>query len=174
MIRWVGPIPTPTAITASEAHYILLANAPRVIHVVLHAVIAVGIFGHLAKLWKANESNYLFDGASLVLYMIAVVLYGTSVIQGLFEMISHWLPGLRSVAAGDFREMAKVDTLRVMAASHVILAVVLIGNWGFFFITNLGVLLLQGGQWYAEIAALRELKEIEASEREREEAKKSE
>jgi ER membrane protein SH3 len=48
----------------------------------LHAVIAVGIFGHLAKLWKANESNYLFDGASLVLYMIAVVLYGTSVIQG--------------------------------------------------------------------------------------------
>jgi ER membrane protein SH3 len=35
----------------------------------------------------------------------------------------------------------------------------------------LGVLLLQGGQWYAEVAALRELKEIEANERE--EAKKS-
>jgi hypothetical protein len=34
-----------------------------------------------------------------------------------------------------------------------------------------GVLLLQGGQWYAEVAALREMKEIEA--REREEAKKS-
>jgi ER membrane protein SH3 len=34
-----------------------------------------------------------------------------------------------------------------------------------------GVLLLQGGQWYAEFAALREMKEIEATERE--EAKKS-
>jgi hypothetical protein len=30
----------------------------------------------------------------------------------------------------------------------------------------IGVLLLQGGQWYAEVAALRELKEIEANERE--------
>jgi len=35
----------------------------------------------------------------------------------------------------------------------------------------IGVLLLQGGQWYAEVAALRELREIEANERE--EAKKS-
>jgi ER membrane protein SH3 len=48
----------------------------------LQAVISVGIFGHLVKLYKANESNYLFDGASLVLYMIAVILYGTSVVQG--------------------------------------------------------------------------------------------
>ena len=36
---------------------------------------------------------------------------------------------------------------------------------------TVGVLLLQGGQWYAEVAALRELKEIEANERE--ESKKS-
>lgn len=36
---------------------------------------------------------------------------------------------------------------------------------------DIGVLLLQGGQWYAEVAALRELREIEANERE--EAKKS-
>lgn len=67
---------------AAEAHYLLLAKSPRIMSVMLHAVIGVGIFGHLVKLWKANESNYLFDGASLVLYMIAVVLYGTSVITG--------------------------------------------------------------------------------------------
>jgi len=36
--------------------------------------------------------------------------------------------GLKSIAAGDFGDMTKVDTLRVMAASHVIVAVVLIGN----------------------------------------------
>jgi predicted membrane channel-forming protein YqfA (hemolysin III family) len=49
----------------------------------LHAVIGVGVFGHLVKLYKANESNYLFDGASLVLYMVAVVLYATSVLSGM-------------------------------------------------------------------------------------------
>jgi predicted membrane channel-forming protein YqfA (hemolysin III family) len=78
----VGPDPTTAAVAASETHYILLANAPRIIAVMLHAVIGVGIFGHLVKLYKANESNYLFDGASLVLYMIAVVLYGTSILPG--------------------------------------------------------------------------------------------
>jgi len=40
-------------------------------------------------------------------------------------------------------------------------------------VNRVGVLLLQGGQWYAEVAALRELNEIEASERREEEAKKS-
>jgi len=49
----------------------------------LHSVIGVGIFGHLVKLYKPNESNYLFDGASLVLYMIAVILYGTSITTGM-------------------------------------------------------------------------------------------
>ena len=58
-----------------------------------------------------------------------------------------------------------------MAASHVILAVVLIGIPTTSSGITIGVLLLQGGQWYAEVAALRELKEIEANERE--EAKKS-
>jgi hypothetical protein len=80
--RWVGPSPSAEAVAASEAHYILLSKAPRIIKVMLHAVIAVGIFGHLVKLYKPNESNYLFDGASLVLYMIAVILYGTSVLTG--------------------------------------------------------------------------------------------
>ena len=92
----------------------------------LNAVIGVGIFGHLVKLYKANESNYLFDGASLVLYMIAVVLYGTSIING----STRWnllIVGVKSVAHGEFGDLTKSDTLRVLAASHVILAVVLIG-----------------------------------------------
>jgi hypothetical protein len=83
LYRWVGPNPSAEAIAASEAHYLLLAKAPRIISVMLHAVIGVGVFGHLVKLYKANESNYLFDGASLVLYMVAVVLYATSVLSGM-------------------------------------------------------------------------------------------
>ena len=64
-------------------HYIMLSNAPRIMKVMLNGVIGVGIAGHLVKLYKPNESNYLFDGASLVLYMIAVILYGTSIMQGI-------------------------------------------------------------------------------------------
>jgi hypothetical protein len=82
--RWVGPSPSEEAIAASEAHYLLLSKAPRIIALMLNAVIGVGIFGHLVKLYKANESNYLFDGASLVLYMVAVILYGTSVKTGAY------------------------------------------------------------------------------------------
>lgn len=108
----------------------MLANAPRIILVMLHSVIGVGIFGHLVKLYKPNESNYLFDGASLVLYMIAVILYGTSITTGtnLYDMELRTI-GITSVKAGEFGDMTKTDTLRVMAASHVILAVVLIGKF---------------------------------------------
>ena len=91
MYRWKGPDPSASAVIASETHYIMLAHAPRIITVMLHAVIGVGIMGHLVKLYKANESNYLFDGASLVLYMIAVVLYGTSVLTGIYlDEGSEW------------------------------------------------------------------------------------
>lgn len=93
----------------------------------LHTVIGVGVFGHLVKLYKANESNYLFDGASLVLYMIAVVLYGTSIINGNPLLTVFLTLGVQSVAEGKFGELTKADTLRVLAAAHVILAVVLIG-----------------------------------------------
>ena len=80
--RWAGPTPSAAAVAGAEAYYSLLSKAPRIMSVMLHAVIGVGICGHLVKLYKPNESNYLFDGASLVLYMIATVLYGTSVISG--------------------------------------------------------------------------------------------
>ena len=62
----------------------MLSHAPRIMKVMLNGVIGVGICGHLVKLYKPNESNYLFDGASLVLYMIAVVLYGSSILKGIF------------------------------------------------------------------------------------------
>jgi hypothetical protein len=96
----------------------------------LHAVIGTGIFGHIVKLYKPNETNYLFDGASLMLYMVAVVVYGTSILHGIL-LDRGTKEGLQSIQTGDFDEgLTKADTLRVIAASHVILAVVLIGSFG--------------------------------------------
>ncbi|KAI5840140.1 ER membrane protein [Tricharina praecox] len=82
--------------------------------------------------------------------MIGLIMYGTNIIRG-----------LRTVESGEYGEdIGRVDTLRVMAASHVILALVLVG-----------VLVLQSGQWYAErkegqeVAAAIQLEEEEEEKR---------
>ena len=98
----------------------------------------------------------LFDGASLVLYVMAVGIYMTNISKG-----------LRAAGAGvwhaeDFRGtmhsgpwtgeilIDREDSLRVIAASNCILALALIG-----------VLVLQTGQWYAERKDLEELERTE-------------
>ena len=115
--------------SAVESHYSMLCRSPPILARLLHAVIVTGLLGFFFKLYRPSESNMLFDGASLVLYMIGLIMYGTNIIRG-----------LRTVESGEYgEEIGRVDTLRIMAASHVILALVLVG-----------VLVLQSGQWYAE------------------------
>jgi hypothetical protein len=107
----------------------MLAMSPPILPRILHAIIFTGILGFLIKLWKPSESNMLFDGASLVMYMIGLIMYGTNVIKGLMTVD----------ARAYTEDVGRIDTLRVIAASQVILALVLVG-----------VLVLQSGQWYAE------------------------
>uniref|UniRef100_L2FHU2 Secretory component protein n=1 Tax=Colletotrichum fructicola (strain Nara gc5) TaxID=1213859 RepID=L2FHU2_COLFN len=85
-------------------------------------IVFTGFLGFFIKLFRPSEANVLFDGASLVLYLIGVGVYITNIVKG-----------LRSVILG------KEDSLKVLAASNTILALVLVG-----------VLVLQAGQWYAE------------------------
>lgn len=73
-----------------------------------------------------------------MLYVIGVIVYITNIVKG-----------LRMVTAGNYGDPANAvegqvvigreDSLRVLAASNTILALVLVG-----------VLVLQAGQWYAE------------------------
>lgn len=137
---WTSIEPTEAILSQIEAHYTFLWGAPPIVPRLLHAVIAVGILGFLGKLYRASESNYLFDGASLVLYIIGLIMYGTNVTKG-----------LQIVQSGDYGdEVGRVDTLKVMAASQVILALVLVG-----------VLVLQSGQWYAERKEAQEMEEMD-------------
>lgn len=66
---------------------------------------------------------------------------------------SNLYKGILTVAAGAYGEVNREDTLRVIAASNVILACVLFG-----------VIVLQVGQGYAEQAAVREMLEFQAAE----------
>lgn len=90
----------------------------------------------------------LFDGASLVLYMCGIIVYVANIVKGL-RMVTSGTYGEELVEGesiagsgappGDNGEIiGRDDSLRVLAASNTILALVLVG-----------VLVLQAGQWYA-------------------------
>jgi len=128
-----------------ETHLKFMHQSPPLISTLLNTIILVGFIGFSVKLIRPSEANFLFDGASLVMYFIGVAVY-----------ISNIVKGLRSVSANiwDSEEMkeshptggvggeimlGREDSLKVLAASNTILALVLVG-----------VLVLQAGQWYAE------------------------
>jgi hypothetical protein len=116
--------------------------SPPLISRILHIAIFIGFSGFIIKLFKPSEANLLFDGSSLILYTIGVVVYLTNIVKG-----------LRIVTEGKYDQIfteeekatmtdttvGREDSLRVLAASNTILALVLVG-----------VLILQAGEWYAE------------------------
>ncbi|KAK2610711.1 hypothetical protein N8I77_004118 [Diaporthe amygdali] len=141
-----------------ETHLKWMHQSPPLIARLLHIVMAVGFLGFFIKLFKPSESNMLFDGASLVLYVIGMGVYLANIVKG-FRTISSDL-----WTSGEYLEkhdgpltgeiiLGRDDSLKVMAASNTILALVLVG-----------ILVLQGGQWYAEKKELDEYDEIEKSE----------
>lgn len=85
--------------------------------------------------------------------MIGVVVYITNIVKGLriVTLGYYGVPeGSTEIAIG------REDSLRVMAASNTILALVLVG-----------VLVLQAGQWYAERKEQDEFEKIEKEEAEK-------
>ncbi len=144
-----------------ETHLRFLHQSPPLIARLLTIIISVGFLGFSAKLFRPSEANVLFDGASLVLYVIGAGIY-----------IANIVKGLRAVSAGRWNTagyegalhdgpltgqvvLSREDSLRVLAASNTILALVLVG-----------VLVLQAGQWYAERKEADDFDRIEKEERE--------
>lgn len=68
--------------------------------------------------------------------------------------------GVKGVDAGQEKPLGRDDSLKVLAASNTILALVLVG-----------VLVLQAGQWYAERKEGQEVERIERAEKEEREKK---
>lgn len=113
------------------------------------------------KLYKPSESNMLFDGASLVLYTCGIVVYFANIIKGL-RIVSNGDYGASAIANGEElpeQVLGREDSLKVLAASNTILALVLVG-----------VLVLQAGQWYAERSQQRETEELNRKDQEKKEA----
>lgn len=138
-----------------ETHLKLLHDSPNIVVRILHIVTAIGLLGLVFKLYKPSESNMLFDGGSLVLYMIAIVIYLTNIVKGLrIVTAGHYGEGLqgtdKDVDTGN-DVLGREDNLKVLSASNTILALVLVG-----------VIVLQIGQWYAERADEKERAKVTA------------
>ena len=153
---------------AQENHLKFLHDSPPVVSRILHIVIGVGLFGVLIKLYRPNEANMLFDGASLVLYMIGVTVYIANIIKGMRTISAGAYGGkplkegetmvMKTVEGTDGQYLGREDSLRVLSASNTILALVLVG-----------ILVLQAGQWYAQ---RKEAEEMEQMDQARDEKKK--
>ncbi|EME39419.1 hypothetical protein DOTSEDRAFT_179962 [Dothistroma septosporum NZE10] len=163
--------PRDTYFALQENHLKFLHASPPLISRILHIVIGVGLLGFLMKLYKPSEANLLFDGASLVLYMCGITVYIANIVKGLRTVTAGAYGGATLDEAGnavgetlggedasDF--IGREDSLRVLAASNTILALVLVG-----------VLVLQAGQWYAQRKEAEELEQMDKARDEKKAAK---
>ena len=122
---------------ALETHLKFLHASPPLISRILHIVIGVGLLGLFMKLYKMTEANMLFDGASLVLFMIGITVYIANIVKGLRTVTLGAYGGAplregetltqKAVEGTEDGFIGREDSLRVLAASNTILALVLIG-----------------------------------------------
>ena len=112
----------------SLAHYQTWGNAPMYIHYTLHTVGFLGLVGHFIKLYKPDEEAKYFEYGSLGLFMIAIIIY-----------LTNLRTGVTSCLSGQWGDVDYKTGLNVMAASQVMIILVLVG-----------VLVLQGGLYYAQ------------------------
>lgn len=126
-----------------ETHLKFIHQSPPLIGRLLNIIMSVGFLGLFIKLFRPSEANFLFDGASLILYIIGVAVYISNIVKGLRTVSSgFWHSEEFKAAEGRFDGeivLGREDSLKVLAASNTILALVLVG-----------ILVLQAGQWYAE------------------------
>jgi hypothetical protein len=166
-VLWTTPADRTPYFAAQETNLRILHTSPPLIARILNLVVGTGLLGFIIKLgWKPTEANMLFDGASLVLYMCGVTVYLANIVKGLRAATAgSYAPPASAAApvrpAGGAEDdlLSREDSLRVMAASNTILALVLVG-----------VLVLQAGQWYAQN---KEAEEIEGMRRKRLEDRKA-
>ncbi|KAL8843646.1 MAG: hypothetical protein Q9170_000150 [Blastenia crenularia] len=158
-LLWTAFPPSDANFQTLETHLRFLHASPPIIPRILHIVIAVGLLGFFIKLYRPSESNMLFDGASLVLYMCGFVIYMANIIKGLrvvsggkydVELVEGEIAvGVKGTLPGEENPLGRDDSLKVLSASNTILALVLVG-----------VLVLQAGQWYAERKQSQEVDQI--------------
>lgn len=127
-----------------EWHLSFMHQSPPLISRMLNIILATVFIGFAIKMYRPSEANFLFDGASAILYLIGVAVYTSNTIKGLRAVSAgiwktdEWKEAREGRFSGEVI-LGREDSLKVLSASNTILALILVG-----------VLVLQAGQWYAE------------------------
>ncbi|GKT83340.1 ER membrane protein SH3 [Colletotrichum tofieldiae] len=133
-LLWTSaPVPD-TFFQHLETHLKFMHQSPPLIGRLLNIIVFTGFLGFFIKLFRPSEANVLFDGASLVLYLIGPALRFRGHLDD-----PEFTGEVKDPRVEGEIILGKEDSLKVLAASNTILALVLVG-----------VLVLQAGQWYAE------------------------
>ncbi|KAH7328691.1 Shr3 amino acid permease chaperone [Stachybotrys elegans] len=152
-LLWTKEPVSATFLDELEKHLKFMHQSPPLIARLLNIIISLGYMGLFWKLFRPTEANFLFDGASLILYSIGVAVYVANIVKGM-RLISSGVwdtdTGPREGTQPGEVILGREDSLKVMAASNTILALVLVG-----------VLVLQAGLWYAEKREYEDEKEAE-------------
>ncbi|KAK0656680.1 ER membrane protein SH3, partial [Cercophora newfieldiana] len=145
-LLWTSDPVSPSYYDQLEIHIRFMHGAPPLIARMLNIIVFLGFLGFFTKLFRPSEANLLFDGASLVLYVIGAGVYIANIVKGMRAVSAGvWdaPEGGQTVHTGPVSGtvvLGREDSLKVLSASNTILALILVG-----------VLVLQAGQWYAEI-----------------------
>ncbi|KAI5955236.1 SHR3 [Candida jiufengensis] len=118
----------PNGLSKSLVHYQTWGESPMYIHYTLHAIAFIGLIGHFIKLYKPDEEAKYFEYGSLGLFMISIIIY-----------LTNLRTGVNSCITGEWGDVDFGTGINVMAASQVMILLALIG-----------VLVLQGGLYYAQ------------------------
>lgn len=147
-LLWTSSPVSPSYYDQFETHLRFIHQAPPLIARLLNIIVFLGFLGFFIKLFRPSEANVLFDGASLVLYVIGAGVYIANIVKGMRAVSAGTWANVEDAAGkGTVHQgplsgtvvLGREDSLRVLSASNTILALVLVG-----------VLVLQAGQWYAE------------------------
>lgn len=117
-----------SAFDDSFNHYLKWAKAPAKVHHVLHFFMGLGLLGSIIKIYKPSEDSKYFEYGSMGLLFGSIVIY-----------LTNLRTGINSCFYNNFGEISRDMGINVMAASQFMAVVLLVG-----------VILLQGGLYYAE------------------------
>lgn len=117
------------AFERSLANFRQWAEAPRYVHHIFHVVMGLGMIGSFIKLYKPDGEAQYFEYGTLVLLMVAIIIY-----------LTNLRTGVNSCVTGLWGDVDEKTGLSVMCASLVMIVVALTG-----------VLVLQGGLYYAQL-----------------------
>lgn len=101
---------------------------PTFLKHVHHFIMSIGMVGLFIKLYRPSESNKLFDGGSLVLYVVAIAFY-----------LINLRVGAEATVTGEWGDVDQNTGINVIAATQVFIVFAL-----------LGILAMQFGQYWAE------------------------